>query len=89
MCIRDRVIEDTNADIVNLSKRRAGTVGQIARTRSVARNAWVVAGTRIPVGAIKRLHEDGLSNSQIIDEYPDITEADIEAAIQHSERGAA
>jgi DNA-binding transcriptional MerR regulator len=84
-----KVIEDTSADIVNLSKRRAETVGKVARNRSIARNAWVVAGTRIPVAAIKRLHEDGFSASQIVDEYPDLTESDIQTAIRHSEQRAA
>jgi uncharacterized protein (DUF433 family) len=84
-----KVIDDTNADIVEFSKRRPNTEGRITRHRSVVRNAWVVAGTRIPVAAIKRLHEDGFSAKRIMDEYPDLTPADIEAALSHVETKAA
>ncbi|BCB21331.1 DUF433 domain-containing protein [Bosea thiooxidans] len=80
-----QVIDDTNADIVTFSKRRKETLGHLSRNRSIARNAWVVAGTRIPVASIKRLHEDGYSVRQIIDEYPDLTPEDVHAAIQHSD----
>lgn len=83
------VIGDTAADIIRFTKRRSGTEGQLVRNRSVIRNAWVVAGTRIPVAAIKRLHEDGFTEHQIIDEYPDLTLADIVAAIRHGETKAA
>src|SRR5690606_27413822 len=44
-----KVIEDTTADIVTLSRRRKDTEGRLARSKGVIRNAWVVAGTRIPV----------------------------------------
>lgn len=80
-----QVIEDTNADIVTFSKRRKETLGHLSRNRSIARNAWVVAGTRIPVASIKRLYEDGYSVRQIIGEYPDLTPEDVTAAIQHSD----
>jgi uncharacterized protein (DUF433 family) len=48
-----------------------------------------VAGTRIPVGAIQRLHEDGYSIDAIIDEYPDLTQEDVKAAINHQANKAA
>ncbi len=80
-----QVIEDTSADIININQRREETVGHIARKRSIARNAWVVAGTRIPIGAIKRLKEDGYSDAQIIMEYPVLTPEDISAALLHNE----
>jgi uncharacterized protein (DUF433 family) len=84
-----QVIEDTSAEIVNISLRREETVGQVARTRSIARNAWVIAGTRIPIGAIRRLHEDGYSDSRIIEEYPVLTRQDIQVALRHGEVKAA
>lgn len=84
-----KVIEDTTSDIVNLTSRRQSEVGRISRSRGVNRNQWVVSGTRISVAAIKRLHEDGLSIQAIIDEYPDLTQEDVEAAINHKGAKAA
>jgi len=84
-----RVIDDTRAEIVQFSKRNDSTVGQLSKNRAVARNAWVVAGTRIPVASLKRLHDDGFSVQQIIDEYPDLTAADVEAALHHLHSTAA
>lgn len=84
-----KVIEDTSADIVNFSQRRAGTTGHVTRNRAIARNAWVVSGTRIPTGAILRLHEDGYSDAHIIEEYPDLTPEDIHAALEHERSKAA
>lgn len=84
-----QVIEDTKSSIIEFSRRKKGTQGHVDRSKSVARNAWVISGTRIPVSAIKRLHEDGFSTDQIIDEYPDLTPEDIAAALRHSEASAA
>lgn len=81
-----RVIEDTNDDIVQMSRRTRSMVGHVSRSRAIARNAWVIAGTRIPVGAVKRLAEDGYTTEQIIDEYPDLTRNDVEAALRHREK---
>jgi uncharacterized protein (DUF433 family) len=80
-----QVIEDTSADIVKMRRRTGSMVGHISRSRAIARNAWVIAGTRIPVGAVKRLAEDGYTTEQIIDEYPDLTRKDVEAALRHRE----
>lgn len=84
-----KVIDDTKAEVVLLRKRPEDSHGKLERHRSVVRNAWVVAGTRIPVGAIKRFHEDGYSAKQIIEEYPDLTPEDIESALRHGEPQAA
>lgn len=84
-----KVIEDTTADIVNFNARQASQIGTLSRSRGVNRNALVVSGTRIPVAAIKRLHEDGYSHKEIIGEYPDLTEDDVEAALKHKDSKAA
>jgi uncharacterized protein (DUF433 family) len=83
------VIEDTRNDILALRSRPANTVGHLSRNRSIARNALVVSGTRIPVGSVLRLHEDGYTVDQIIAEYPDLTPEDIEAALTHGRHIAA
>ena len=66
-----------------LRERRAEQLGQVARNRYVVRNAWVVAGTRIPTSAIWNFHEAGYSAEEIIKEYPRLTAEDVEAAIDH------
>jgi DNA-binding transcriptional MerR regulator len=84
-----KVIEDTNADIVEITHRPKNTYGKVSRNRSIVRNAWVVSGTRIPIGAIKRLHEDGYSVAEIINEYPDLSRSDVEVALRHEGKKAA
>jgi uncharacterized protein (DUF433 family) len=84
-----KVIEDTKNDIVAFRSRPANTVGHLSRNRSIARNALVVSGTRITVGSIIRLYEDGYTVDQIIDEYPDLTPEDIETALEHGRDAAA
>lgn len=84
-----QVISDTSADIDNMKRRSQNEVGKITRSRAIAHNSWVIAGTRIPVGAIRRLYEDGYSPSDIIGEYPDLTIADVEAALAHDITNAA
>lgn len=84
-----KVMEDTSADIISLTKRQKNQIGRVARSRGISRNAWVVSGTRIPVDAIKRLHEDGFDIDAIIEEYPDLTKEDIEAALKHKDSRAA
>jgi DNA-binding transcriptional MerR regulator len=84
-----KIMRDTSKNIEVMSKRRPDLIGRVARHRAICHNAWVVAGTRIPVGAIRRLHEDGFSVEQIIAEYPDLTPADVEAALNHEVAAAA
>jgi len=43
----------------------------------------VVRGTRIPVYLIVDLVAAGLTNEQIVDDYPDLTEADVRAAVAY------
>lgn len=84
-----RVIDDTSADVIAFRKRSADKIGQVTQSRAVARNAPVVAGTRIPVGSIVRLHEDGYSIDAIIAEYPDLTPEDVQAALKYRSKTAA
>lgn len=46
----------------------------------------VVAGTRIPVTLILNLLVHGQTIKQIIDDYPDLEEEDIKAAVRYAER---
>ena len=84
-----KIIEDTNNDVTALRTRTPESMGRVDRSRGVLRNAWVVAGTRIPVHAIKSFHEHGYSVSDIIGEYPDLTPEDVEASLNHDDPKAA
>lgn len=83
------VVLDTKRDIEHLQVRDDTSIGKVTRARYVSHNAWVVAGTRIPVATIKRFAEDGFSLEQIMQEYPTLTETDIKAAIEHESDGVA
>jgi DNA-binding transcriptional MerR regulator len=78
-----KLIEETNESIEAVGRRSPDQVGKVVKIRGVNRNAWTIAGTRIPVASVRRLHDDGYSVDQIIAEYPDLTEADIGAALSH------
>ncbi len=78
-----RIIDDTKNDVIEFRQRPRESIGKLRQERFIARNAWSFAGTRIPVGSIRRLHEDGYSIAQIIEEYPDLTHEDVEAALRH------
>jgi len=83
-----RVISDTQLDFEQMRKRSPDEIGHVTRQRGISRNALVVAGTRIRVDSIKRLHEDGYSVPQIIDEYPDLTEEDVRVALASDQQAA-
>lgn len=84
-----KVMTDVAAEAETLRQRAPDRVGKIERHRFVARNASVVAGTRIKTAAIKHFHDAGYSYAEIIKEYPDLTEQDIQAALAHEDSTAA
>lgn len=71
--------------VKELWKRDETTIGKIQRKRGVASNKPVVAGTRIPVSAIKAFHDAGYTIEQIREQYPVLTKDDIRAALKHGE----
>lgn len=79
----EAVVSDTHRDIACLNVRGDEQVGKITKSRNINHNAAVVAGTRIRVRAIKRFHEAGYSVEQILKEYPDLNEKDIEVALEY------
>jgi len=84
-----RIIADTKRDAEKLLRRSDDKVGRVEQSRRIMRNVPVVAGTRIPTGAIKRFKEAGYTIEQIIAEYPDLRPDDVEAALKYEERIAA
>ncbi|MCP4304258.1 MAG: DUF433 domain-containing protein [bacterium] len=84
-----QVMSDVAHEAEALRVRSADSFGKVEQNRFVAKNAAVVAGTRIPTAAIKRFHDAGYDTAAIIREYPDLTEADVAAALAHEEKTAA
>jgi DNA-binding transcriptional MerR regulator len=78
-----KIIEATSESIEAIGARAPDQVGKVVKIRGINRNAWTISGTRIPAASVRRLHEDGYSVERIIAEYPDLTEADVWAALSH------
>lgn len=86
--VLDEVLTDT-AKGVSAIGRDTTTVGKIEQSRYVNHNAAVVAGTRVRVSTVKAFADAGYSHMRIIEEFPDLTEEDIRAALQFEEQRAA
>jgi uncharacterized protein (DUF433 family) len=82
-------IAETNESIEAIGRRSPEQLGKVVRMRGINRSAPTISGTRIPIASIQRLNEDGYSVEQIIGEYPDLTAADIHAALAHDRTHAA
>lgn len=65
-------------------KRSRADAGRIERHRKVLGYKPVFAGTRVPVAAVKPYLERGLPVREILEAFPQLTRADIEAARRHS-----
>jgi DNA-binding transcriptional MerR regulator len=77
------VIDEITRKVVDLKKRPETAYGKVERHRFVARNSWVVSGTRIPTATIRRYADAGFSIEKILEEYPTLTEDDVYAALTH------
>jgi uncharacterized protein (DUF433 family) len=80
----ENVADEMRQQADKLRERPAAKIGRIERHRFVAHNAWVVAGTRIPVRAIRQFAAAGYSIAEIIKEYPSLKEEDVRAALSQS-----
>ena len=60
-----------------------GSVHRVCSKAAKPAALALIPGTRIPARAIKRFAKAGYSVAQILKEYPDITAADVEAAIAY------
>jgi uncharacterized protein (DUF433 family) len=83
------IIGEVRQAAANLKVRTNEKIGKIERHRLVMHNAPVIAGTRIPTGAIKRFKEAGYSIDEIMREYPSLTRADVKAALAFEESNRA
>ena len=82
--LRD-VWNDIQVEAEKLKHRRPDQFGQVETQRFRVHGAPVLAGTRIPVSAIKSLSDDGYSVRRIIDEYPTLTPGDVRAALDYGQ----
>lgn len=73
-------ISDTKRAIKELNHRRQGEYGHVLSGRFVQNNQPVFEGTRIPVASVKRYLDCGYSTDEVIEEFPDLSAKDIEAA---------
>jgi uncharacterized protein (DUF433 family) len=76
------VIQDIEARVRELSVRAKDQKGKVEQHKFVARNAPVIAGTRIPTAAIRRFRDAGYTIQQIIKEYPSLSASDVKAALK-------
>lgn len=84
----EEVISDMRRAVDQLQRRRDDQIGAITRSRFVNHNVAVIAGTRIPISAIQDFAAAGYTTKQIIEEYPDLTERDVTAALAYDKKGA-
>jgi DNA-binding transcriptional MerR regulator len=84
-----KIVEATSESIEAIGARSPDQLGKVVKMRGVNRSAWTISGTRVPIASVRRLHEDGYSVDQIISEYPDLTDADVRAALSHGETAGA
>ena len=66
-----------------LGQRTPDEFGKIVRRRGVMGGALVLAGTRIPTKAVWSFHEAGYDTAGILEQYPHLTEDDVQAAIAY------
>lgn len=85
-----RIVADTKRDIEKSRLIRTNSeVGKITKKHYINHNLAVIAGTRIPVNAIKRFAEAGYNADEIIKEYPDLKPADVKAALNYKQKKSA
>jgi DNA-binding transcriptional MerR regulator len=60
--------------------------GRFERRRGRLGSVEVLAGTRVPVAAVQRLHAAGWSAERIIENYPGLTERDVAVAVRSAAR---
>jgi DNA-binding transcriptional MerR regulator len=72
------ILAELEQGIVHLDRREHG---QVERRRGVLGSKPLIAGTRIPVESVHRLHADGADEREIMRLYPDLTVEDVRAAL--------
>src|SRR5581483_4641311 len=79
----DRIAEDMNQAVRNLTVRSENQIGQVSADRAIMQGAPVIAGTRIPTATIDWLHRNGYSEEEILVDFPRLRSEDVRAAIEY------
>jgi len=75
------VAGDMKRVVADAKKRSGDVVGSIERKRGMLHSRPMIAGTRVPVEAIKAFVDAGYSAEDILRQYPFLLKEDVEAAI--------
>jgi uncharacterized protein (DUF433 family) len=73
------LVNDLERRIAKLDERPVGVLERRQRTLG---GKLLIAGTRIPVAAIQRMHDDGASDAAILKQFPDLKRRDVRAALR-------
>lgn len=76
-----KVNADVKAEAAQLRIRSTELTGHKTKARSVTRAAEVFEGTRIPIDMVKEYFDEGLTQADILKDYPTLTKQAIDAAI--------
>jgi DNA-binding transcriptional MerR regulator len=76
------IVDELDQGIERLDAREPG---KIERRRGVLGSQPVFAGTRITIASVQRLAKDGADEAEILEHYPDLTPADVAAALSSEE----
>ena len=77
------VIGEMRDAVEGMRHRRPDQIGHFDQHRYTAHNQLVVAGTRIPIAAVWAFHQAGYGPEAIVDQYPRLDVADVEAVVAH------
>jgi uncharacterized protein (DUF433 family)/DNA-binding transcriptional MerR regulator len=83
------VIHDMERGVQSLKERDPDQVGKFEKHRYVSHNSLVLAGTRVPVATILEYIEDGYTTAAILNEFPSLTNDDIEAVARNGKTALA
>ena len=73
-------LETLRAKIPTVTERDPASASRLVRRRGVLGSKPIFAGTRIPVDTVRRYLDAGCGTDAILEEYPSLTAADVEAA---------
>jgi DNA-binding transcriptional MerR regulator len=77
------IVQELEQGIVRLDQR---VPGRVERRYGTLGSKPVIAGTRIPVESVHRLRDDGAGEEEILRLYPDLSTADVRAALAEEPR---
>ncbi len=82
----ERVASKMRLASEQLRHRSTDQIGRVEQNRYVAHNVPVLSGTRVPTRAVWNLHRAGFTTAQIIAEFPRLTAADVDAAVNYEQQ---